>query len=165
MGWRSLKGHELTDCRLFQTCLLGSGAIRTIENITLRILSDSTVSFFPSSLSFITLSLPVLSPEAIPSENIARSYLFPSDVWTHGDFISIHPLTLSIILHGRADGVLNPSGIRFGSAEIYNIVDTYFGGENGEIEDSVCIGQRRPQDADVNLPFSRSLPSISLDRM
>ena len=67
------------------------------------------------------------------------------NVWTHGDFISIHPATDSVLLHGRADGVLNPSGVRFGSAEVYAIVDLYFA---TEIEDSVCVGQRRPQDSD-----------------
>ncbi|MCJ1314036.1 hypothetical protein MMC25_007716 [Agyrium rufum] len=67
------------------------------------------------------------------------------NVWTHGDLISIHPHTKAIILHGRADGVLNPSGVRFGSAEIYSVIDAHF---EKDIEDSVCVGQRRPQDKD-----------------
>ena len=37
---------------------------------------------------------------------------------------------------GRSDSTLNPSGVRFGSAEIYSIVEM-----NEEIEDSLCIGQ------------------------
>ncbi|QKX63133.1 uncharacterized protein TRUGW13939_10301 [Talaromyces rugulosus] len=65
--------------------------------------------------------------------------------WTHGDFISIHPRTKQVTMLGRADGVLNPSGIRFGSAEIYNVIDTEFA---DCIADSVCVGQRRPQDDD-----------------
>lgn len=65
------------------------------------------------------------------------------NVWTHGDFISIHPKTGQVTLHGRADGVLNPSGVRFGSAEIYNAIDSSLG---EEIQDSVCVGQRRPKD-------------------
>lgn len=48
----------------------------------------------------------------------------------------------SNILH-YSDGVLNPSGVRFGSAEIYNVVRHFV-----EIEDSVCVGQRRPADRD-----------------
>jgi acetoacetyl-CoA synthetase len=44
------------------------------------------------------------------------------------------------------DGVLNPSGVRFGSAEIYNVVRLF-----PEIEDSVCVGQRRPQDRDESV--------------
>lgn len=45
------------------------------------------------------------------------------NVWTHGDFISQHPKTGQVFLHGRADGVLNPSGVRFGSAEIVRMAD------------------------------------------
>lgn len=71
-----------------------------------------------------------------------------SGVWTHGDFIHIHPVTNGVWLHGRADGVLNPSGVRFGSAEIYNVIDLHFG---TEIQDSICVGQRRPQDMDESV--------------
>ncbi|KAL3494091.1 hypothetical protein BJX62DRAFT_57167 [Aspergillus germanicus] len=67
------------------------------------------------------------------------------NVWTHGDFISIHPTTKQIFFLGRSDGVLNPSGIRFGSAEIYNVLETQF---TTEVVDSLCVGQRRPQDTD-----------------
>jgi acetoacetyl-CoA synthetase len=70
------------------------------------------------------------------------------NVWTHGDFISIHPQTGGVYLHGRADGVLNPSGVRFGSAEIYNVLDLHF---PDEIQDSICVGQRRPQDQDESV--------------
>lgn len=41
------------------------------------------------------------------------------------------------------DGVLNPSGVRFGSAEIYAITETF-----SEIVDSICVGQKRDCDAD-----------------
>lgn len=41
------------------------------------------------------------------------------------------------------DGVLNPSGVRFGSAEIYAITDTI-----PEIADSLCVGQKREIDDD-----------------
>ncbi|KAJ5169920.1 AMP-dependent synthetase/ligase [Penicillium coprophilum] len=67
------------------------------------------------------------------------------NVWTQGDFISIHPITKQIVFHGRADGVLNPSGVRFGSAEIYRVVEGQF---SKEIGDSICVGQRRPTDTD-----------------
>jgi acetoacetyl-CoA synthetase len=66
------------------------------------------------------------------------------DVWTHGDFIMVHPVTKQVFFLGRADGVLNPSGVRFGSAEIYNVVEQYF----PQIQDSICVGQRRPDDHD-----------------
>jgi acetoacetyl-CoA synthetase len=66
------------------------------------------------------------------------------NVWTHGDFIAIHPVTKNVTFMGRADGVLNPSGVRFGSAEIYGVIDALF----PTIADSICVGQRRPQDQD-----------------
>ena len=67
------------------------------------------------------------------------------NVWTHGDFIMIHPITKQVMFLGRADGVLNPSGVRFGSAEIYSIIEAKF---QDRISDSICVGQRRPQDQD-----------------
>ncbi|KAF1991246.1 acetoacetate-CoA ligase [Aulographum hederae CBS 113979] len=66
------------------------------------------------------------------------------NVWTHGDFIMVHPLTKQILFLGRADGVLNPSGVRFGSAEVYGVIEEFF----PQIADSICVGQRRPTDND-----------------
>ena len=66
-------------------------------------------------------------------------------VWTHGDFISLHPVTGQVMFLGRADGVLNPSGVRFGSSEIYSVIEKHF---PSNIQDSICVGQRRPQDSD-----------------
>ena len=43
-----------------------------------------------------------------------------------------------------SDGVLNPSGVRFGSAEIYTVMEQF----SSEIDDTLCVGQRRPQDID-----------------
>ncbi|KAJ5769579.1 Acetoacetyl-CoA synthetase [Penicillium odoratum] len=68
-----------------------------------------------------------------------------NNVWTHGDFVSIHQVTKQLIFHGRSDGVLNPSGVRFGSAEIYRVIEGFF---SNEIVDSICVGQRRPTDSD-----------------
>merc|ERR1719402_1605989 len=63
---------------------------------------------------------------------------FPN-VWAHGDFILVSPKSQGITMLGRSDGTLNPSGVRFGSAEIYNIVEEF-----KEISDSVCVGQKKP---------------------
>jgi acyl-coenzyme A synthetase/AMP-(fatty) acid ligase len=71
-----------------------------------------------------------------------------TDVWTHGDYILIHPKTHGIYFLGRADGVLNPSGVRFGSAEIYNVIEAFF---PDDIQDSICVGQRRPSDTDESV--------------
>ncbi|KAL3423393.1 acetoacetyl-synthase [Phlyctema vagabunda] len=69
---------------------------------------------------------------------------FPN-VWHHGDFVKFHPKTGGITMLGRSDGILKPSGVRFGSAEIYNILLRYFA---SEIEDALCIGRRRETDTD-----------------
>lgn len=61
------------------------------------------------------------------------------DVWTHGDFVQKDARTGSWTMLGRADGVLNPSGVRFGSAEIYNVVEKAF---PKTIADSIVVGQR-----------------------
>ena len=66
------------------------------------------------------------------------------NVWTHGDFIVIHPVTKNVTFLGRADGVLNPSGVRFGSAEIYSVIDAGF----PMVSDAICVGQRRKGDED-----------------
>ena len=46
---------------------------------------------------------------------------------------------------GRSDGILKPGGVRFGSAEIYNLLLEYCAGET---EDGLCIGRRRETDQD-----------------
>lgn len=61
-------------------------------------------------------------------------------VWTHGDFMLINPETKGLIILGRSDGVLNPSGIRFGSGEIYGILEKYF---KKEVADAIVVGQQR----------------------
>lgn len=67
-------------------------------------------------------------------------------VWHHGDFVKIPDAgTGSLLMLGRSDGVLKPAGVRFGSAEIYNILTRFF---SSEIEDAVCIGRRRETDKD-----------------
>ena len=57
----------------------------------------------------------------------------------------IHPVTKGVVFLGRADGVLNPSGVRFGSAEIYSVIENQFA---TQVADSIAVGQRRPTDSD-----------------
>lgn len=58
-------------------------------------------------------------------------------IWAHGDYCSISSRTGGVTMLGRSDGTLNPCGVRFGSAEIYSVVESF-----KEIEDSLCVGQR-----------------------
>ncbi|KAH6611565.1 acetoacetyl- synthase [Trichoderma cornu-damae] len=66
-------------------------------------------------------------------------------VWAQGDFCAVSPRTGAVLMLGRSDGVLNPSGVRFGSADIYAVLERCF---PDEIAESLCVGQRRPQDLD-----------------
>ncbi|KIY69530.1 acetyl-CoA synthetase-like protein [Cylindrobasidium torrendii FP15055 ss-10] len=68
-------------------------------------------------------------------------------VWRQGDFIVANPITHGMAILGRSDGVLNPSGVRFGSAEIYSALE----GFSAEVEDTLCVGQRRAQDLDESV--------------
>ncbi|MHA1195280.1 MAG: acetoacetate--CoA ligase [Promethearchaeota archaeon] len=63
------------------------------------------------------------------------------NVWRHGDYIVIHSDTGGITFWGRSDAVLKPSGVRIGTAEIYNIVE-----QLPEIEDSLAIGLKDLKD-------------------
>ncbi len=76
-------------------------------------------------------------------------------VWAHGDFIHMSKKTGGIIMLGRSDGTLNPNGVRFGSAEIYSVIETHF---PGEVADSLCVGQRSAAHGERVLLFVK-LPS------
>lgn len=57
-------------------------------------------------------------------------------VWAHGDFCVINPVTKGVVMLGRSDGTLNPNGVRFGSAEIYNVLQSF-----SQLADSLCVSQ------------------------
>ncbi|EXL96288.1 acetoacetate-CoA ligase [Fusarium odoratissimum NRRL 54006] len=79
-------------------------------------------------------------------------------VWCQGDFVQRSPATGGVFMLGRSDGVLNPSGVRFGSAEIYAVIETI-----PEVLDSICVGQKR--EVDINervLLFVKIRPGASL---
>ena len=59
---------------------------------------------------------------------------FPG-VWAHGDFAECTPHG-GFIIHGRSDAVLNPGGVRIGTAEIYRLVE-----QVPEVKEAVCVGQ------------------------
>jgi acetoacetyl-CoA synthetase len=64
---------------------------------------------------------------------------FPN-VWTHGDYVEITARG-GMIIYGRSDAVLNPGGVRIGTAEIYRQVEKL-----DEVLESVVIGQDWPPD-------------------
>jgi acetoacetyl-CoA synthetase len=46
---------------------------------------------------------------------------FPN-VWHHGDYAEL-TVNDGVVIHGRSDAVLNPGGVRIGTAEIYRVVE------------------------------------------
>jgi acetoacetyl-CoA synthetase len=69
---------------------------------------------------------------------------FPG-VWAHGDYAEITPEG-SMIIYGRSDAVLNPGGVRIGTAEIYRQVEKL-----DEIMESIAVGQTWEDDVRVVL--------------
>ncbi|KAJ5174261.1 Acetoacetyl-CoA synthetase [Penicillium canariense] len=87
--------------------------------------------------------------EGMPGELVATSAFpnMPTQFWGDADgkkYFNAY-FARQLVFHGRADGVLNPSGVRFGSTEIYRVIEGQF---SQEIADSICVGQRRPSDPD-----------------
>ncbi|KKP06918.1 acetoacetate-CoA ligase [Trichoderma harzianum] len=87
------------------------------------------------------LDVDVFSPDGHALEAGQMGELIPG-VWTHGDLIKIDPRTNGLIILGRSDGVLNPNGVRFGSSEIYAVLEQHF---SASIKDSLCVGQQRQE--------------------
>ncbi len=67
-------------------------------------------------------------------------------VWRHGDYIVFHGDTGGATFYGRSDAVLKPSGVRIGTAEIYNVMEGL-----PEVADSLAIGQNWQGDQRVLL--------------
>jgi acetoacetyl-CoA synthetase len=69
---------------------------------------------------------------------------FPG-VWAHGDFAELRR-TGGMIIHGRSDAVLNPGGVRIGTAEIYRQVEKL-----NDVIECIAIGQQWEDDVRVVL--------------
>ncbi|MGH8519723.1 MAG: acetoacetate--CoA ligase, partial [Panacagrimonas sp.] len=78
------------------------------------------------------------------------------NVWRHGDW-SEETAHGGIIIYGRSDAVLNPGGVRIGTAEIYRQVEKL-----DEVVESIVIGQDWQNDVRVVL-FVRLRDGMALD--
>jgi len=78
------------------------------------------------------------------------------NVWCHGDYAELTARG-GVIIYGRSDAVLNPGGVRIGTAEIYRQVD-----QLEEVVESLAIGQDWQNDVRVVL-FVRLKASFTLD--
>ena len=76
-------------------------------------------------------------------------------VWRHGDYVEITGHG-GVIIYGRSDAVLNPGGVRIGTAEIYRQVE-----QIDEIVESLVIGQQREHDERIVL-FVRLRDALAL---
>lgn len=77
-------------------------------------------------------------------------------IWAHGDYGEITS-NGGLIIHGRSDAVLNPGGVRIGTAEIYRQVELL-----DEVVESIAIGQQWQDDVRVVL-FVILQAGLSLD--
>ena len=84
---------------------------------------------------------------------------FPN-VWRHGDWCEVTAHG-GIVIYGRSDAVLNPGGVRIGTAEIYRQVE-----QLEEVVEAIVIGQdwppRDPDDVRVVL-FVKLKEGLQLD--
>jgi len=78
------------------------------------------------------------------------------NVWRHGDWceLTVHG---GMVIYGRSDAVLNPGGVRIGTAEIYRQVEKL-----DEVVESIVIGQEWESDVRVVL-FVRLREGMKLD--
>jgi len=76
--------------------------------------------------------------------------------WCHGDY-AVHTGHGGFVILGRSDAVLNPGGVRIGTAEIYRQVEKL-----EEILESLAVGQDWDNDVRVVL-FVRLRPGAALD--
>jgi len=78
-------------------------------------------------------------------------------VWRHGDWIRLTP-SGGAVIEGRSDSTLNRGGVRFGTSELYGVVDAV-----PEVLDSLVIGLER-DDGSYWMPLFVALrPGVDLD--
>jgi acetoacetyl-CoA synthetase len=78
------------------------------------------------------------------------------NVWRHGDWCEVTKHG-GIVIYGRSDAVLNPGGVRIGTAEIYRQVESL-----DEVVESLVIGQDWDGDVRVVL-FVKLREGLALD--
>lgn len=67
------------------------------------------------------------------------------NIWCHGDWAEETPCG-GLIIHGRSDTTLNPGGVRIGTAEIYNQIESF-----PEIAEALATALRRGGDERIAL--------------
>jgi len=67
------------------------------------------------------------------------------NIWSQGDYATLTENN-GLIIYGRSDAILNPGGVRIGTAEIYRQVERF-----DEVVESIAIGQQWENDVRVIL--------------
>ncbi len=80
-------------------------------------------------------SMPVFFWNDVDGSRYRKAYFdkYPGG-WCHGDWITITDRD-SVVVHGRSDATLNRMGVRMGSAEIYDAVESL-----AEVQDCLVVG-------------------------
>lgn len=78
------------------------------------------------------------------------------NIWAHGDYAEI-TAQQGVVIYGRSDAVLNPGGVRIGTAEIYRQVEKV-----DAVLESIAVGQQFQGDERVIL-FVKLREGSSLD--
>ena len=101
-------------------------------------------------------SMPISFWNDPDNEKYHRAYFdrFPN-IWCHGDFVELTEHN-GLIIYGRSDSVLNPGGVRIGTAEIYRQVE-----QVQEVLESIAVGQDWDGDVRVVL-FVKLRPGLKL---
>jgi acetoacetyl-CoA synthetase len=79
-----------------------------------------------------------------------------ANIWCHGDYAELTAHD-GMIIYGRSDAVLNPGGVRIGTAEIYRQVEAF-----PEVLESVAVGQQWQDDERVVL-FVKLREGVALE--
>lgn len=102
-------------------------------------------------------SMPIYFWDDVDKKKYKNAYFtrYPN-IWCHGDYVE-ETTTGGMIIYGRSDAVLNPGGVRIGTAEIYRQVEKL-----DEVTESIVIGQDWQEDVRVVL-FVKLTNNLKLD--
>ena len=91
-------------------------------------------------------SKPIEFVNDLQGEKYRKSYFDRFDnIWCHGDYAEMTEQK-GIIIYGRSDNILNPGGVRIGTAEIYRQVEKV-----DEVMEALAVGQQWENDVRIIL--------------
>jgi acetoacetyl-CoA synthetase len=103
-------------------------------------------------------SMPIYFWNDAEGKNYKNAYFNQyENIWLHGDFISIGD-DLSVEIFGRSDATLNPGGVRIGTSEIYQSINTI-----NYVDDSLAVGYCSDDDEKIVL-FIKTKDNVKLNK-